>query len=44
MRNDKWQIFGYGVSDFDLIEQLVNNAIGRKEYWVEMRVGEESLA
>ena len=34
IRSGEWQVFGYGIDDFSLIEALVNNAQSRKEYWV----------
>lgn len=44
IRSGEWQVFGYGIDDFSLIEALVNNAQSRKEYWVEKMPSEGSIS
>jgi acetylglutamate kinase len=35
IRRGKWQVFGYGIDDMDLIRELVDDAARRGEYWTD---------
>lgn len=35
IRRGKWQVFGYGVTDLSQIQQLVDDAASRGEYWTD---------
>lgn len=44
IRNGSWQVFGYGINDMALVANLVADAAGRGEFWIDSSLEEESLA
>lgn len=44
IRAGEWQVFGLGIDDFDLVNQLVSDARSRPEYWVDPDLVEEGVA
>ena len=35
IRRGKWQVFGYGVTDMNQVQRLVEDAANRGEYWTD---------
>ena len=44
IRAGDWQVFGVGIDDFDLINDLVRDAQSRPEYWIDSGLVEEGTS